>query len=203
MHERTPGTSSTVTRQFGQSPVPQNRPRRRWYFKDRENVRIPARYSADAIVSPSSTGIRFRPSRSLPPTYRTSFVVVSRVTVIHRRQPRRWNHRSSCEPALFSGRNTRAKSASTSGASTGRSSPPQANSVDGRQPQFGHGTFSATDPAVPARDPATRRARLRIRERRSRLRRGALPPRTGRDPRPAFGTETMPASAASRTAVRC
>ncbi len=53
-------------RQFGQSPVPQYSPRRRWYFKDRENVRIPDRYSADAIVSPSSTVIRFRPSRSLP-----------------------------------------------------------------------------------------------------------------------------------------
>ena len=41
VHERTAGTPSTVIRQFGQSPVPQYRPRRRWYFSDRVNVRTP------------------------------------------------------------------------------------------------------------------------------------------------------------------
>jgi hypothetical protein len=36
-------------------------PRRRWYFSDRVKVRIPARYNADATVSPGSTATR-RPS---------------------------------------------------------------------------------------------------------------------------------------------
>ena len=31
MHDRTPGTPSTVRVQFGHSPVPQYRPRRRWF----------------------------------------------------------------------------------------------------------------------------------------------------------------------------
>src|SRR4051794_22783157 len=52
--------------QFGQSPVMQYRPRRRWYFSDREKVRTPARNSADATVSPSSKGTGF-PSKSNEP----------------------------------------------------------------------------------------------------------------------------------------
>ncbi len=51
---RTPGAPSTATRQFGQWPEQHISPRRRWYLKLRENVRWPAAYSAEPIVSPSS-----------------------------------------------------------------------------------------------------------------------------------------------------
>ena len=51
---RTPGAPSTATRQFGQWPPQHISPRRRWYLKLRENVRRPAAYSAEPIVSPSS-----------------------------------------------------------------------------------------------------------------------------------------------------
>src|SRR5438093_1542650 len=63
VHARTPGSPSTLTRQFGQSPLRHDSPRRRWCFSDRVNVRTPARYSALATVSPASTGTR-RPSNS-------------------------------------------------------------------------------------------------------------------------------------------
>ncbi len=58
-HARAPGAPSTATMQFGQCPAQQNSPRRRWYLKLRENVRRPAAYSAEPIVSPSnaSTGL--------------------------------------------------------------------------------------------------------------------------------------------------
>ena len=49
--------------QFGQSPVRQYSPRRRWNLNERENVRTPARNSAEAIVSPGSSATR-RPSKS-------------------------------------------------------------------------------------------------------------------------------------------
>ena len=60
---RTQGSPSTFSMQFGQSPVRQYSPRRRWYLNDRENTRTPARYSAEATLSPGSTGIS-RPSKS-------------------------------------------------------------------------------------------------------------------------------------------
>ena len=40
---RTLTSPSTVTRQFGQSPPTQYRPRGRWYLKDREKMRVPPR----------------------------------------------------------------------------------------------------------------------------------------------------------------
>ena len=39
---RTPGSPSTVTRQFAQAPEQHSSPRRRWYLNERENVRRPA-----------------------------------------------------------------------------------------------------------------------------------------------------------------
>jgi hypothetical protein len=51
-HERTLGSSPICTRQLGQWPVAQNRPRGRWYLKERLKVRTPAAYRAEAMVSP-------------------------------------------------------------------------------------------------------------------------------------------------------
>src|SRR5437879_2170756 len=65
MQARTPGSPSTFIMQFGQSPVMHEGPRRRWYFSDRVNVRIPARNNAEATVSPGSTATR-RPSNRRP-----------------------------------------------------------------------------------------------------------------------------------------
>ena len=50
---RTPGASSTCTRQLGHWPAQHMSPRRRWYLKLREKVRWPAANSAEPIVSPS------------------------------------------------------------------------------------------------------------------------------------------------------
>ena len=124
-HARTPGTPSTLTRQFGQSPLTQYRPRRRWYFSDRVNVRTPPRYIAAPTVSPSSIATRLPSKRIAPVTARRiRFVRVSRVTVSQRRHPNAWNHRSVRGPATLSRRYTRANSAVGSSASSGRSSPP-------------------------------------------------------------------------------
>src|SRR5215211_219989 len=65
VHARTPGAPSTCTRQFGHWPAQHRRPRRRWYLKLRENVRWPAAYSAEPIVSPSSASTGF-PSKVKP-----------------------------------------------------------------------------------------------------------------------------------------
>ena len=104
MHACTAGSPSTVTRQFGQSPVPQYRPRRRWYFSDRESVRTPARYSADATLSPSSNGSDLPSNSNDPMPQLTSFVRVSRVRVVQVLHPMAWNQRSRCMPSGFSGR---------------------------------------------------------------------------------------------------
>ena len=58
MHARAPGAPSTATMQFGHWPAQHISPRRRWYLKLRENVRCPAAYSADPIVSPSWASTR-------------------------------------------------------------------------------------------------------------------------------------------------
>ena len=50
---RTPGASSTCTRQFGHWPAQHISPRGRWYLKLREKVRLPAANRAEPIVSPS------------------------------------------------------------------------------------------------------------------------------------------------------
>ena len=63
VHARTPGAPSTATRQFGQWPAQHISPRRRWYLKLRENVRCPAAYSAEPIVSPSSAVTRLAVER--------------------------------------------------------------------------------------------------------------------------------------------
>ena len=79
-------------------------PRRRWYFSDRESVRTPARYSAEATLSPSSNGTDC-PSNSNDATPQlTSFVRVSRVRVVQVLHPMAWNQRSRCGPSGFSGR---------------------------------------------------------------------------------------------------
>ena len=53
VQERTLGSSPICTRQLGQCPAPHNRPRGRWYLKDRLRMPTPAAVSADAIVSPA------------------------------------------------------------------------------------------------------------------------------------------------------
>ena len=114
---RTPGAPSTATMQFGHWPAQHNSPRRRWYLKLRENVRRPAAYSADPIVSPSyastalpsnvnritlprsirSPGWLRQPAHAAPPppgsagssVSRTSLVRVSRSAMNQARQPER------------------------------------------------------------------------------------------------------------------
>ena len=82
-----------------------------------------------------------------------------RVTiVVHVRHPIAWNQRSRCGPSGFSGRYTRAKSASASGASSSRHSPPKENSVLGRSPQWPQGMDS-----VIGRRARSRSSRSRIR----------------------------------------
>ena len=54
MQARAPGAPSTEQMQFGHWPATHIRPRRRWYLNDRLNVRWPAAYSAEPIVSPSN-----------------------------------------------------------------------------------------------------------------------------------------------------
>ena len=124
---RTPGAPSTATRQFGHWPEQHINPRRRWYLKLRENVRVPAAYSAEPIVSPASAVTRLpsnvnvtvwsrsirspgcgasrfmrcSPSSPGSPTRRTSFVRVSRSARNHVRQPDRWYHHSRCTPATL------------------------------------------------------------------------------------------------------
>src|SRR5438309_2011859 len=62
-HERTPGSPFTFSAQLGQSPVRQYSPRGLRYLNERAKMRTPARYNADAIVSPASMTTR-RPSNS-------------------------------------------------------------------------------------------------------------------------------------------
>ena len=50
---RAPGAPSTAQMQLGHWPATHIRPRRRWYLNERLNVRRPAAYSAEPIVSPS------------------------------------------------------------------------------------------------------------------------------------------------------
>ena len=157
-------------------------------------------------MSPSSTGIRFRPSRMTLPTYRTSFVVVSRVTVSQRRQPRRWNHRSVLGPDGVRGQEDASEIRFHVGCvdrpelpaprELGRGAPP---AVRARHLQR-HRRLRLRLAAAPSQ---TRRAMPRTPALRSRRRPGAPPPRTGRGPRSACGIETTPASGASRTAARC
>src|SRR6266545_717809 len=49
---RTFGMPSTLTRQFGQRPAQQRRPRGRWYLKLRLTIRTPAAWRAEPTVSP-------------------------------------------------------------------------------------------------------------------------------------------------------
>ena len=88
----------------------------------------------------------FEPQRL--PRHPIRFVLVSRVTVNHVRHPNAWNQRSRCGPSAFSGTRTRGRSVPASRGTWGRSSPPNANSVCGREPQFGQGTCSVTSAAA-------------------------------------------------------
>ncbi len=49
---RTLGSSPTCTRQLGQWPAQQSRPRGRWYLNERLKILTPAAARAEAIVSP-------------------------------------------------------------------------------------------------------------------------------------------------------
>ncbi len=123
---RTPGASSTCTRQFGHCPAQHMRPRLRWYLKLRENVRRPAANSAEPIVSPSKAryslpsklkrSSRLRSMRSPLCSGRrvtrrprgpdssvnmTSLVRVSRSAMNHAPHPERWFHHSRWTPATF------------------------------------------------------------------------------------------------------
>ena len=134
----------------------------------------------------------FEPQRL--PRHPIRFVLVSRVTVNHVRQPNAWNQRSRCGPSAFSGRRTRGRSVPTSSGTFGRSSPPNANSVCGREPQFGQGTWSVTSAA--ASGPSGPRATLRSRAPRSPHHPDACRRRTGTSRRSASGSATTPAAAA-------
>ena len=92
---------------------------------DERRPRVPRTGSTPRQRDPRSCGCRASASASV-------------------RQPSAWNQRSSCGPAAFSGRYTRAKSVVGSGASIARTSPPNVNSVEGRGPQCGHGILSVT-----------------------------------------------------------
>ena len=134
----------------------------------------------------------FEPQRL--PRHPIRFVLVSRVTVNHVRHPNAWNQRSRCGPSAFSGTRTRGRAVPASRGTWGRSSPPNANSVCGREPQFGQGTSSVTSAA--ASGPSGPRATPRSRAPRSHRHPDACRRRTGTSRRPASGTATTPAAAA-------